>query len=175
MTAAKAGRRPATGQSRLSARSRASRWGFLSIAISTPSCVPSSGAKTKRQRTPSIRLAGSPGTGGAWVPDRGGDEDIRLLTSIRLQNRMALAMAAADFTMAYLSLRTNLGVLTGHVIQAALRLFGVPDFRFYALAAGIKTHLFGQKRGLYGVFSARDPETGQQLLFIHNIWENFSQ
>jgi hypothetical protein len=78
---------------------------------------------------------------------------------------MALVMAAAYFTMAYLSLRTKLRVLTGHVIQAARRLFGVPDFRFYALADGIKTHLFGQKRGLYGGFPTRDPETGQQMLF----------
>jgi hypothetical protein len=92
-------------------------------------------------------------------------EDIRLLTYIRLQNMMALVMAAAYFTMAYLSLRTKLRVLTGHVIQAARRLFGVPDFRFYALADGIKTHLFGQKRGLYGGFLTRDPETGQQMLF----------
>ncbi len=75
-------------------------------------------------------------------------------------------MAAADFTMAYPSLRTKLRILTGHVIQAARGLFGVPDFRFYALAAGITAHLFGQKRGLYGVFSTRDPETGQQRLFF---------
>lgn len=95
-------------------------------------------------------------------------EDIRLLTYIRLQNMMALVMAAAYFTMAYLSLRTKLRVLTAHVIQAARRLFGVQDFRFYALADGIKTHLFGQKRGLYGGFLTRDPETGHQMLFPHN-------
>lgn len=92
-------------------------------------------------------------------------EDIRLLTHIRLQNMMALVTAAADFTMAYLSLRTKLRVLTGHVLQAARRLFGIPDFRFYALADGIKAHLFGQKRGLYGCFSSCDPTTGQRWLF----------
>jgi hypothetical protein len=92
-------------------------------------------------------------------------EDIRLLTYIRLQNMMALVMAAAYFTMAYLSLRTKLRVLTGHVLQAARRLFGIADFRFYALADGIKAHLFGQKRGLYGCFSSPDPETGQRWLF----------
>jgi hypothetical protein len=92
-------------------------------------------------------------------------EDIRLLTYIRLQNMMALVTAAAYFTMAYLSLRTKLRVLTGHVLQAARRLFGIPDFRFYALADGIKAHLFGQKRGLYGCFSTCDPATGQRWLF----------
>jgi hypothetical protein len=36
---------------------------------------------------------------------------------------------------------------------------------FSALADGIKAYLFGQKRGLYGCFSSRDPETGQRWLF----------
>lgn len=92
-------------------------------------------------------------------------EDIRLLTYIRLQNMMALVLAAAYFTMAYLSLSTKLRVLTGHVLRAAQRLFGIADFRFYALADGIKAHLFGQKRGLSGCFSTCDPTTGQRWLF----------
>jgi hypothetical protein len=93
-------------------------------------------------------------------------EDIRLLTYIRLQNMMALVMAVAYFTMAYLGLRTKLRVLAGHVLRAARRIFGIPEFRFYALADGIKEHLFGQKRGLQGCFSALDPESGQRLLFF---------
>jgi hypothetical protein len=92
-------------------------------------------------------------------------EDIRLLTYVRLQNMMALVLAAAYFTMVYLNLRTKLRVLTGHVLQAASRVFGIPDFRFYALADGIKAYLFGQKRGLYACFSSRDPDTGQRWLF----------
>lgn len=92
-------------------------------------------------------------------------EDIRLLTYIRLQNMMALVQAAAYFAMAYLNLRTKLRVLTGHVLPAARRVFGIPDFRFYALADGIKAYLFGQKRGLYGCLSTRDLETGQQWFF----------
>jgi hypothetical protein len=92
-------------------------------------------------------------------------EDIRLLTYVRLQNMMAFVLAAAYFTMVYLNLRTKLRVLTGHVLDAARRVFGIPDFRFYALADGIKAHLFGQKKGLSGCFSCRDPETGQRWLF----------
>jgi hypothetical protein len=92
-------------------------------------------------------------------------EDIRLLTYVRLQNMMALVSAAAYFTMVYLNLRTKLRFLTGHVRQAARRVFGIPDFRFYALADGIKAYLFGQKRGLYGYFSSRDPDTGQRWFF----------
>ena len=92
-------------------------------------------------------------------------EDIRLLTYVRLQNMMAFVLAAAYFTMVYLNLRTKLRVLTGHVLQAARRVFGIPDFRFYALADGIKAYLFGQKRGLSGCFSSRNPDTGQRSLF----------
>jgi hypothetical protein len=78
---------------------------------------------------------------------------------------MALVQAAAYFAMVYLDLRTKLRVLTGHVLLAARRVFGIPDPRFYAPADGIKAYLFGQKRGLYGCFSNRVPETGQQWLF----------
>jgi hypothetical protein len=92
-------------------------------------------------------------------------EDIRLLTYIRLQNMMALVTAAAHFTMAYLSLRTKLRVLTGHVLQAARRLFGIPDFRFYALADGIKEHLFARKWGFQGPNLYPQPESRQRWLF----------
>jgi hypothetical protein len=78
---------------------------------------------------------------------------------------MAFVLAAANFTMVYLNLRTKLRVLSGHLSRAARRVFGIPDFRFYALADGIKAYLFGQKRGLSGCFSGRDPESGQQWLF----------
>jgi len=87
-------------------------------------------------------------------------EDIRLLTYIRLQNTMSLVMAVAYFTMAYLGLRTKLRVLAGHVLRAARRIFGIPEFRFYALADGIKEHLFDLKRGIQGYFSTQDLETG---------------
>ena len=93
-------------------------------------------------------------------------EDIRLLAYIRLQNMMALVMAVAYFTMAYLGLRTKLRLLAGHVLKAARRIFGIPEFRFYALADGIKKRLFGQKAGIQGCFSAQPPESGQHLLFF---------
>jgi hypothetical protein len=92
-------------------------------------------------------------------------EDIRLLTYVRLQNMMAFVLAAAYFTMVYLSLRTKLRVLSGHVLAAARRVFGIPDFRFYALADGIRAYLFSQKRGLSGCFSCPDSESGQRWLF----------
>ena len=75
-------------------------------------------------------------------------EDIRLLTYSRLQNMMALVLAVTYFTMVYLGIRTKLRVLSRHVLKAARRLFGIPDFRFYALADGIRELLFGRHKGL---------------------------
>lgn len=72
--------------------------------------------------------------------------------------------------MAYLNLRTKHRVLTGRVLRAAQRVFGIPEFRFYALADGIKAYLFAEKRGVYGCFSFRHPETGRQSLFFALIF-----
>jgi hypothetical protein len=41
---------------------------------------------------------------------------------------MAILMAVAYFTSIYLGLRLKLRVLMGHVLRAARRVFGVPDF-----------------------------------------------
>jgi len=45
--------------------------------------------------------------------------------------------------MVFLNLRTKLRLLTGHALQAVRREIGIPDYRFYALADGIKAYLFG--------------------------------
>jgi Transposase DDE domain len=75
-------------------------------------------------------------------------EDVRLLTYRRLQALMALITAAAYFAAVYLGLRMKLRVLLGHVLRASKRLFGIPDFRLYALADGIRQFLYSQTQGL---------------------------
>jgi hypothetical protein len=64
-------------------------------------------------------------------------EDIRVLTYDRLRNLVALVNAVAFFTAVELGTRIKLDILASHLIKAAKRLFGVPDFRLYALADGI--------------------------------------
>ena len=76
-------------------------------------------------------------------------EDIRLLTYHRLQNMMVILTAVTYFAMVYLGLRTKLRVLARHVIGASRRLFGIPDFHFYALADGIREYLFGRQKGFH--------------------------
>ena len=92
-------------------------------------------------------------------------EDIRLLTYRRLQNMMALVLAVTYFTMVYLALKTKLRVLSRHVLKAARRLFGIPDFRFYALADGIRELLFGRHKGLDAFSQLLKTENLQMSLF----------
>jgi hypothetical protein len=65
-------------------------------------------------------------------------EDIRVLTYERLRNLIVLVMAAMFFTAVVLGTKMKLSTLASHVLKAAKRLFGIPDFRYYALSDGIR-------------------------------------
>ena len=65
-------------------------------------------------------------------------EDIRVLTYERLRNMAVLVNAVAFFTAVVLGTRIKLEILATHLLKAAKRLFGIPDFRLYALADGIR-------------------------------------
>jgi hypothetical protein len=75
-------------------------------------------------------------------------EDIRVMTYERLRNMAALVLATAYFTAVHLGLRSKLEILAGHALRAAKRIFGIPNFRYYALADGIKDILSRSRRGL---------------------------
>ena len=92
-------------------------------------------------------------------------EDIRLLTYHRLQNMIAILTVVAFFAMVYLGLKTKLRVLSRHVMGAAKRLFGIPDFHFYALADGIREFLFGRNSGLQRFHHHWIEENNQLHLF----------
>lgn len=64
-------------------------------------------------------------------------EDIRVLTYTRLKNMATLVLAASFFAAIRLGTRTKLNILAMHAMNAAKRIFGIPDFRYYALADGI--------------------------------------
>ena len=75
------------------------------------------------------------------------------------------ATAAAYFAAVYLGLRMKLRVLASHVLRASKRVFGIPDFRLYALADGIKQFLFSQTQGLKRFFELQDQPPIQPKLF----------
>jgi hypothetical protein len=64
-------------------------------------------------------------------------EDIRVLTYNRLKNMATLVLAASYFAAVWLGTTTKLKILAMHAMNAAKRIFGIPDFRYYALADGI--------------------------------------
>ena len=65
-------------------------------------------------------------------------EDIRVLTYGRLRNLVVLVNAVAFFTAVVLGTRIKLDILATHLVTAAKRLFGIPNFRLYTLADGIR-------------------------------------
>jgi hypothetical protein len=74
-------------------------------------------------------------------------EDVRVLTYRRLQNMMALVLAVSYFTMAHLGLRVKLKAVSSLLLRVSRRIFGVPEFRYYALADGIKELLLRSNKG----------------------------
>ena len=92
-------------------------------------------------------------------------EDVRCLTYRRLQALMVLVTTAAYFAAVYLGFRMKLRVLAGHVLRASRRIFGIPDFRLYALADGIRQFLYSQTKGLKRLLELQSPLPVQPRLF----------
>ena len=67
-----------------------------------------------------------------------GLEDIRVMTYERLKNMAALVLAASFFAAVHIGNKPKLEILALHALNAAQRIFGIPDFRYYALADGIR-------------------------------------
>lgn len=92
-------------------------------------------------------------------------EDVRVLTYRRLKTIAALVLAASFFAAVCLGTRAKLEILALHVLQAAKRVFGIPNFRYYALADGIKEVLSRAGRGIVGAQTALQDNSGQLALF----------
>ncbi len=89
-------------------------------------------------------------------------EDVRVLRYRRLQNILPLVMAVSYFASVVLDTKAKLKVMTGYVLKAAKRLFGIPDFRYYAIADGL-TSIFQRYPGrIMPVF----PKTSTQMSLL---------
>ena len=74
-------------------------------------------------------------------------EDIRVLRYQRLKNLIVLVTAAAYFAATFLGQKLKLKILCEKLLIISRRFFGIPPFRFYALADGIRTVLTGSSPG----------------------------
>jgi hypothetical protein len=70
-------------------------------------------------------------------------EDIRVLKYRRLKNLVVLVTAVAYFAATYLGQQMKLRILTEKLLVISQRFFGIPSFRFYVLADGIRRLLSG--------------------------------
>lgn len=68
-------------------------------------------------------------------------EDIRVRKYQRLKNLVVLVTAAAYFAATFLGQKMKLRILCEKLLIISQRFFGIPPFRFYALADGIKNIL----------------------------------
>ena len=73
-------------------------------------------------------------------------ENVRVLNYQGLQNLMPLVLAATFFAACVLDHDSRLQVMAGYVERAAKRVFGIPDFKYYALADGMRA-LFSRHPG----------------------------
>jgi hypothetical protein len=92
-------------------------------------------------------------------------EDVRVLGYQSLRNLMALALLAMFFTMVELGQQTKLAVLCHHALEAARRLFGIPDFRYYAIADGLRELCAGRHRPPFDFTRPKPARSAQLELF----------
>ena len=92
-------------------------------------------------------------------------EDVRVLTYESLKNIAMLVFACFFFAAVWLGGKTKLKILASHVLKAAKRLFGIPDFRYYAISDGIKDTLLHVGKGTLYPRGASPPPHPQMALF----------
>jgi hypothetical protein len=88
-------------------------------------------------------------------------ENIRVLKYTRLQNMMALLLAVFYFVAVVLDQTQKLTIMAGHILKSAKRVFGIPDFKYYALGDGL------------GNIFSRFPGQLQKQTEIHQSQLNF--
>jgi len=64
-------------------------------------------------------------------------ENIRVLKYTRMKNMMALLLVVFYFIAGVLDKSQTLKIMTGHLLRQSKRVFGIPNFKYYALGDGI--------------------------------------
>lgn len=78
-------------------------------------------------------------------------ENIRVLSYTRLQNMMALLLAVFYFQSVILSGSQKLMAMSGHVLKAAKRVFGIPNFKYHSISDGLSS-IFKKSPGKIRIF-----------------------
>jgi hypothetical protein len=89
----------------------------------------------------------------------------RVMKYRRLKNLVVLVTAAAYFAATFLGQKMKLRILTEKLLVISQRFFGIPPFRFYALAEGIRRLLSGS------AFQPRQKSPPDAQLELALIWQ----
>jgi hypothetical protein len=92
-------------------------------------------------------------------------EDIRVMKYQRLKNLVTLVTAVAYFAATFLGQQMKLRILCEKLLIISQRFFGIPPFRFYALADGIRRILSA------GTFSPPPEPPASLQLELALVWE----
>ena len=90
-------------------------------------------------------------------------ENIRVLGYTSLQNMMPLVVAVSYFAAIVLDIGSKLRVTAAYVLKAAKRVFGIPDFRYYAIADGLRSIFMRHPGKPYRLFWPKLPPERVQL------------
>ena len=92
-------------------------------------------------------------------------ENIRVLGYRSLQNMMSLILVVSYFAARVLDVSSKLKITAAYVLQSAKRVFGIPDFRYYAIADGVRNLFMRHPGKPYRQFNAKwvEPSPQRQL------------
>jgi hypothetical protein len=93
-------------------------------------------------------------------------ENIRVLGYRSLQNMMPLVLAVSYFAAIVLDIGSKLRVSAAHVLRAAKRVFGIPEFHYYAIADGLSSIFLRHPGKPYRVFWPKLPQQSLQLQLL---------
>jgi hypothetical protein len=93
-------------------------------------------------------------------------ENIRVLGYTSLQNMMPLVLAVSYFAAVVLDIGSKLRVSAAHVFKAAKRVFGIPEFHYYAIADGLCSIFMRHPGKPYRLFWPKLPQQRAQLQLL---------
>ena len=90
-------------------------------------------------------------------------ENIRVMGYTSLQNMMSLISVVSYFAAVSLDVGSKLKITAAYVLKSAKRVFGIPNFRYYAIADGLRD-LFMRHPGMpYRLFGSKLHQQSPQL------------
>ena len=90
-------------------------------------------------------------------------ENIRVLGYTSLQNMMSLISVVSYFAAVSLDVGSKLKITAAYVLKSAKRVFGIPDFRYYAIADGLRNLFMRHPGKPHRLFGPKSLQQSPQL------------